>query len=307
MVEILLATYNGEKYLRKQLDSLLDQTYKDIRIIIRDDNSKDNTVTIVKEYIKKYPEKIFLVSDDIKCGGAAKNFFQLLKYATEDYVMFCDQDDYWKPNKVEITLNAMQKSEKKYGKCIPIIVYTNYQVVDGELEPLEIDYRKLAVYRDDFTFRKLLVQSYVTGCLMMLNKEVYSNVGIYDEDIPMHDWWCALYAGCFGKIVHVPETTMQYRQHGDNVVGAVDVTSFAYTWKRLFKTDTKSTVESYYKQADVFRRRFMPCMEGMENKEILENFLDIPNHCKLVRMYKLVKGRYFKSDWKRILGQLFFA
>ena len=94
-VDILLAAYNGGKYIAEQIDSILAQTYQDFRLIIRDDASTDNTVMIIDEYAAKYPDKIWVVHDDAVCKSATKNFFQLLTYAEADYVMFSDQDDYW--------------------------------------------------------------------------------------------------------------------------------------------------------------------------------------------------------------------
>lgn len=99
MIDILMATYNGEKYLRPQLDSILRQSNTDWRLIIRDDCSTDNTVQIIREYQQQYPDKFILVQADAPSGSAQNNFFQLIKYwqqhGTADYVMFADQDDVW--------------------------------------------------------------------------------------------------------------------------------------------------------------------------------------------------------------------
>ncbi|MBS5112853.1 MAG: glycosyltransferase [Coprobacillus cateniformis] len=109
MVDILLATYNGEKYIREQIDSILNQTYQDFRILIRDDGSKDETVSIIENYTKKYQGKIVLIQDNIECGSSVSNFMELSKHATADYIMYCDQDDYWFTNKIDSSLNAIRK------------------------------------------------------------------------------------------------------------------------------------------------------------------------------------------------------
>ena len=151
MVEILLATYNGKKYLKQQLDSLLNQTFEDFKIIIRDDSSKDKTMDIIMEYKEKYPEKIKVIEDDVKCGSSVSNFMQLIKHATAPYIMFCDQDDYWLPNKIEISLKKMRQEENDKNK--PILIYTDYKVVDSNLNSINIDKKKGQIYKEknDFT------------------------------------------------------------------------------------------------------------------------------------------------------------
>lgn len=135
MVQILMATYNGEKFISKQINSLLNQTYTDIQVLIGDDDSKDGTVRIIEKYVESNPDKVVLIRDEAKCGSATSNFMQLTKYATSDYVM-CVIGTILASNKVEITLKAMEKAEKENGSDIPIMVFAKYKAVDGELNDL---------------------------------------------------------------------------------------------------------------------------------------------------------------------------
>ena len=114
-IYILLATYNGEKYLKEQLDSLFEQTNQHWTLWIHDDNSKDNTISIIKEYQSKYPNKIKFLDDNISTGGAKENFTYLLENIDDDYehIMFCDQDDVWLEDKIDITLKKMLEIEKE--------------------------------------------------------------------------------------------------------------------------------------------------------------------------------------------------
>ncbi|MGB9620934.1 MAG: glycosyltransferase [Brevinematia bacterium] len=139
-VEILVATFNGEKYIKELLESLLWQTYKNIKITIHDDGSKDKTLGILMEYNQKYPDIINLINDNIVTGSALRNFELLLAKSSEDYVIFADQDDVWLLNKVEITLSKMLELEKKCGKNIPLLVYTNTKVVDEKINVLSEDF-----------------------------------------------------------------------------------------------------------------------------------------------------------------------
>jgi glycosyltransferase involved in cell wall biosynthesis len=119
MVDILMATYNGEKYIRQQLDSILSQTYEQWLLYIRDDGSTDNTVEIINNYIKKYPDKIILINDEKKGLGAKLNFGETMKFSKNDYTMFVDQDDVWMNYKISKSLDIMEKQEKNMvKKCL---------------------------------------------------------------------------------------------------------------------------------------------------------------------------------------------
>ena len=132
-VAILLATYNGERYLQDQLDSLINQSFKDWVCYVHDDGSKDNTMSILRSYSKKYPKR-FKILDYPGGQGAAGNFLSLIKFAAnnckENYFLFSDQDDIWLPNKIELEVNKM---EEVYDDKTPILVYCDQKVVDQNL------------------------------------------------------------------------------------------------------------------------------------------------------------------------------
>ena len=307
MIDILLATYNGEEYISQQLDSLLNQTYKDIRILIHDDCSKDNTVTIVKEYSKKYSDKIILIQDQIHCGSAQKNFMHLAKFSTAEYVMFCDQDDFWLPEKVEKTFNEMKRVEAQSKKDIPILVFCDYKAVDSNLQNLNFNesHNQIAEYK--LSFSNLLVQNYVTGCTMMINKVLCEMMGDYDSRILMHDWWLALLASSCGQISHLSEPLILYRQHGDNTVGAVDVKSMKYRWNKFTDKRTKNMQYLYLNQAKLMSERYKEIMP-QESCSILLSFIhlyELPY--KIQRIYRLIRGNYLKSDFVRVIAQLIYV
>lgn len=306
MVDVLLATYNGEKYIREQLDSILSQTYQDFKILIRDDGSSDSTLSIIEEYKKQYPNKIYLKQDDVKCGSSAKNFFQLTRYATSNYVMYADQDDFWLPNKIEITLNKMLEIEKENGENTPTLVFTTYKAVGETLQDLEVNESKTQIAAYNLELNRLLVQNYVTGCLMMVNRALYCNMGEFDERILMHDWWAALYASANGVICHVPNIVMLYRQHGNNCVGVVEIKSMKYRIRKILDKDTKNAQYYYRNQAECFYERYKEQLDDTICNT-LEEFLSIyETKSKVKRIKKLLKGKFLKSDSVRILGQLWY-
>ena len=306
MVEILLATYNGEKYLKQQLDSLLSQTFSEYRILIRDDGSTDATISILEEYKKIYSDKIILVNDSEKCGSATSNFMQLAKVATADYIMYCDQVDVWFPEKIERTMNKMRELEKRYGKEMPILVFATYQSVNSELKVIGDSERGSQIEKKNTDLNTLIVQNCVTGCLMMVNRALNEKMGDYHKDILMHDWWAALIASSMGIICHIPDILMFYRQHDNNVVGSVNVKSFKYRINKICDKNTKKMVYRYRDQMQLFYSRYNRYLNA-EKEQIVSNFISIYSQkSKFVRIKKLISGKYLKSDFIRILGQIWY-
>ncbi|MDO4623501.1 MAG: glycosyltransferase family 2 protein [Eubacteriales bacterium] len=306
MVDILLASYNGERFIREQLDSLLNQTEKGIRIIVRDDGSTDGTGNILEEYRLRHADKIELVGDRSASGSPARNFMELLKYSKSEYIMFCDQDDVWDPEKVHKMLVRMQAEEKRCRDgAEPILVFSDYEVVDANLKPLPIREDSLQVAKYYHTFNRLLVQNYVTGCTMMINRTAALLAGEYDSRMLMHDWWIALYVSAMGTVVHMPEKLMKYRQHGRNDVGATDVRSMKYRLKKLADRKVSRSKDTYYAQAELLKERYTDALPERIQRT-LDEFLKIRTLAKPARMKALVAGGYLKSDLVRTMGQLFY-
>ena len=306
MVDIVMATYNGALYIREQLDSILNQTYKDFRVYIRDDGSKDDTVNIIKDYQTRYPEKIFLIADSVKCGSSRSNFIQAMKSTTAEYVMFSDQDDYWLPEKIQHTLDKMTEMENRIGAEKPILVFGSYKPADENLNEKKDNpkNRQEAAYKLEFS--NLLVQNYVQGCLMMVNRTLANCMGGYDDAILMHDWWAALIAAGGGAIEHIDEIMMLYRQHGDNVVGCVNVKSLKYRLNKMFDPKTRNSYKAILKQAMLLQHRCSDIMTD-DNRKLLEEYIGLYRKGKIGRVLGLIRGDYLKSDFVRILGQIWYA
>ena len=216
-VDILLAAYNGGKFIAKQIDSILAQTFQDFRLLIRDDGSSDNTPAIIEDYARKFPDKIQVVHDDAVCRNVARNFFQLLKYAEAEYVMFSDQDDYWLPYKIQITLDYVKQAERE-NPGSPVMAFTGLKVVDEYLKSMDM-FDSLEMPSYCYDFGQLLLINCVLGCTELMNHALYEKLGNYEDDAYYHDAYTALCASAFGVIVHVPMALMLYRQHSNNSIG----------------------------------------------------------------------------------------
>lgn len=221
-VDILLPTCNGEKFLSKQLDSLLFQTFSNWRLLIRDDLSSDETMSIIKKYKKQYPDRIYVVDNKSIKKGIVGSFECLLNMSASPYVAFCDQDDVWAADKLFVQMNEIKSLENKYGGSMPVLVHTDLTVVDNQLKLINASfwkYQHLNPYKMS-TLRRLLVQNCVTGCTVMINRPLVKLMLPFPENVIMHDWWIALVAVSEGVVSFVNRPTVQYRQHDSNDTGA---------------------------------------------------------------------------------------
>lgn len=231
-IYILLATYNGEKYLKEQINSLFSQTYQNWVLWIHDDNSVDKTVTIIKEYQQKYSNKIIFIDDNISTGGAKENFTYLLNNIDEkyDYVMFCDQDDVWLNNKIAITLQNMIELENQYPNK-PILVHSDLQIVDNQLNTLHKSFINHEGYNINWSkdLKISLVQNIVAGCTAMINKKT-KNISLpIMKQATMHDGWILLKVLRNNGIVKcINQSTIKYRQHSNNHTGAEKVSMLKF-------------------------------------------------------------------------------
>lgn len=302
MVTVLLAVYNGEKYLKAQIDSLLNQTVKDIKIIIRDDGSTDNSPFIINEYCKKYSQIVSKLSG--KATGSAKcNFAELLYNCDDDYIMFCDQDDVWLSQKIEKTIAAMKSAEGE-NRETPVLVHSDLKVVDQDLNVISNSFFEFQrLNQDSITLPKLLVQNYVTGCTVMINRALKQKCGKIPNECVMHDWWLALTAQLFGKIVCISEPLMLYRQHSGNQVGAKASYGIALIKRKLATLNkVRENYNATYSQAQAILEKYADKI-GNQERKLLEIYISIPHKNKFKRIHLVRKYGFKKGTRLRVIGQ----
>ena len=304
-IAILLAAYNGEKYIEEQLDSLLAQSNHEWELYIHDDGSDDRTVQLIAKYIDSYPEKIHLI-EGASCGSAKENFFNLLNNVNADYYMFCDQDDVWLENKIDRTFQDMTEMEKAVSQDLPILVYTDLKVTDQNLNVVSESmnsYQKLKP--DENTFKNLLVQGKVSGSTVMINRACAEMVlKTHDtSSIIMHDWWCSLVAAKYGVIKYIDEALILYRQHDRNVVGAKNVNSFKYIAARIknFK-DIRNNIRLTRNQAGAFTKAY-----HSDELSIEYQYSHIQYMNKIQRIFFYYKNNMWKSGLVRNIGLILFG
>lgn len=215
-IDILLATYNGEKYLAEQIESILKQTHTNFRLIISDDCSKDDTKEIIREYAQKDNRiKYYFQERNL---GYVKNFEFLLSTVQSEIYALSDQDDVWAPEKIEKYLEKMKVEEAD-------LIFGDLEIVDENLKTVNKsfnDYMNLTRKIEKCSgYEMLYLYNCVTGCTILSKKE------LLDKTLPIpntskhicHDYWIALMASIYGKIAYVKEPYIKYRQHEENQVG----------------------------------------------------------------------------------------
>ena len=302
-VTVLLAVYNGEKYLKEQIESILNQTLKDIKIVIHDDGSTDSSAQIIEFYRLKYPNIISCLNGG-STGSAKKNFAYLLESCDDDYIMFCDQDDVWLHEKAEKTLCAMQTAEN--GGKTPVLVHSDLKVVDSNLNVISNSFFEFQrLYQDNITTARLLVQNYVTGCTVMINRALKQKCAAIPDDCIMHDWWLALTAQLFGKIVCINEPTMLYRQHSDNQVGAKASYGIALIKRKLLTlSEVKKNYNATYTQASALLRCYREYL-SQNDLNLLETYCKMQNMTKIQKIKTMKKYGFKKGTRLRVIGQYF--
>ena len=231
-LSVAMCTYNGESYLREQLESILNQTVPVDEIILCDDGSTDNTVKIARSVLEA-GTVTFRIIENERSLGVAENFLCALKHTSGDYVFTCDQDDIWVKNKVEIFVKEIKQSNR-------LLYFSDGLLVDGQGRSLHMNlwevYRVPYLESSEHLYMKNLVRNgIVTGAAMCVSRELIDSV----DEIPtpfLHDEWLSVVATGKDSIRAIPHVTFHYRQHGKNVVGAE---------KQGFKTQAKRWIGNF--------------------------------------------------------------
>ena len=234
-VTILMATYNGEKYISQQIESIINQTFTNWKLLIRDDGSTDNTKKKLYEYEER-DSRIMVMKDKLGNLGQCLNFNELMKNSESySYVMFSDQDDVWLTTKVEESITEIKRIESIHGTETSIAVYTNYNIVDDKLDYINIAYSKIDLKKYDPIANRLLIQNWLMGCTMIINNKLLK----YSLEIPIesdnHDNWIALIASMTGCVRYLDKITMLHRVHSNNVTTNCETTNIKNRIKRVKK------------------------------------------------------------------------
>jgi glycosyltransferase involved in cell wall biosynthesis len=308
-VDILLSTFNGERFIERQIESVLQQMDSACRLLIRDDGSTDATMAVVRPFVAQQPRRVVLLDDRSPGLGSCSSFGRLLEQADADYVLFCDQDDVWLPGRIAKTIGRIKEIEREHGTDTPVLAHTDLVVADEDLRAIAPSfwlYSNLRPERGN-TLNRLLVQNVVTGCATTINRALARLAApIPRATVPMHDWWLALVASAFGRIVAIPEATVLYRQHASNCLGAT-----RYNWRYVMRRGAEiACAGGMTQRLDVSTeqaRTFLECFIGRldpKSRAMLQDFLALKNVSYFRRRRLLLQHQFLGSGRLRNLAWL---
>lgn len=249
-IAILLAAYNAENYLAEQIESLLSQTNQDWTLYIRNDGSKDNTGSVISEYCTRY-DNIIEIDKGGDNLGCRNNFFRLLEVVDSEYYMFCDADDVWFDNKIELSLERML-ALKESNPEKPLLVHTDSAIYDENLNLVaESFWKTVNINPDNFlTFNQICICCCIGGSTMLFNKNVKKLLFPLADNNLIFDYWIAINVVKHGVVSTIHTPTKKYRQHGSNVCGVTvgDANSLSNKLR-----NAKTLFKSYKMESDMLR------------------------------------------------------
>lgn len=299
-ITVVMATYNGERYIREQLDSIIKQTQKPQRIIVVDDCSNDKTVSIIHDVLKN-SEVSYEVIEHKKNQGVAQSFMDGIALADTEYIFLADQDDYWFPVKIKNMMEVICE-EDDFSMVVCNAYITDDKLVETgktmfeyiEL-PLEFDKDKCVLSSDE-ALELLLKRNYATGMCMLIRKSRLMDVFPF-PDVMVYDSWLAWKLALSGTVVFIQTPYVLYRQHSENVVGAKKSRVMVGQYYQHRKSNKEKFVKKYNYLCETARKD----KRGVEQTErALEFYIWRYKLCENSKIYDLFKllERVVRGDYK---------
>lgn len=280
-IMVLLSTYNGEKYISEQIESVLCQQGVDVHIVARDDGSQDETINILKR-ISTLDNITVIEGQNI---GVVGSFFTLMHEAVchnIDYFAFCDQDDVWKNDKLKVATDILSGHGNE-----PALYMSSFQMVDENLHSIQTN-----MSRPNISVEGAIASNCATGCTMVFNKKLLekSLISNYDDAL-MHDYWMYMVCLLTGGYIYYDETPhIYYRQHGNNVIGGTGDNFLTKWWTRMNKM---------FLPGDNFKSKFACKLLEQYGNEISED--------KKVFLQNIANIKTLKSKWNLLRNKKFLT
>lgn len=290
-IDILMATYNGESFIRQQISSIQNQTFKDWVLYIHDDGSTDSTLSIIRDMASS-DKRIVLIEDSISFHAPAPNFMHLLKLAQAEYVIFSDQDDIWLENKLEVMYSEIQR----YDSDIPTAVYGNGYIYNCDTN--EISGHSILVPPSGLG-TVFFMNGGIQGCAIMMNRKLYQLCQKYSGFLAMHDHVVTLAAFTFGRMIYINRQLMLYRRHSQTVT---DVTfrHFGDKFIAFVKTHKPVIDKNHFRAIREFYDFYVSQM-GEKEKEMYSQFLKMEKMNRLALLCTILKMPFNLYNSKLIL------
>lgn len=296
-VDILLATYNGERYVKAQIMSIIGQQYENWRLIVHDDGSTDSTLKIIHECML-IDERILLIDDGVVCHDPARNFLHLLNYSDSEYVMFCDQDDIWFDNKI----SSMLEQINDCNNSTPILVFCQAYVWFPDESKSIVG---KTIHTCPVNLRKFIFSNAgCIGCSSLFNARMRELLKLWKAKCSMHDYILQLIAVAIGRVIYLDKPLMLYRQHKTSVTPNFAVNR--YSIDRIFNRKNPVLRKDVYEDVQYFSKIYFEYLSG-EDRDILGIFQRLPYCNKVMQILYVIKNGFVirNSSFALILKILF--
>lgn len=296
-VDILLATYNGGKYLDEQLESIFEQDFHNYRILIRDDGSTDSTLDVLSKWKGLNPQKIEIIQDQLGNLGPTGNFNQLMEASTAPYICFCDQDDKWLPKKLSSQVCFIKSLEEKHLHT-GIMIFSDLIMCDENMNVIcpsliekdRLDTKALGAHQ-------LLMQNVPYGCTTMINRKLLAIVSPIDDRALLHDHWMAIISSLMGGLFYQDEVLIYHRIHENNASRAES------EHKKESINDLKSIISNdnfhnylnkQVHQAQAILEKYQTHLTEQQIN-MMKDFIRLSSTNGFERKWIIIKNKFFKN------------
>jgi glycosyltransferase involved in cell wall biosynthesis len=300
LVQVLLSTWNGEAWLPELLDSLQQQTFTDWELLVRDDGSQDKTVKLLLEWQQQYPQKLVHLQLDGRHLGSTASFSALVEASSAPYLMFCDQDDVWLPEKIAMQAGAIERICHAHGDK-PVLVHSDLTLVNENntlMTPSFWQWRAFDVYQPK---RDYLLTNTVTGCATIFNRAAADKAFPVPPGVLHHDRWLGLVCVWFGIVYPLQQRLLFYRQHDHNAVGAGQM-----AYQHVDACSIPLRLKNWSGQAGIFLQQFGDELSA-EDYCLIEALAELQHLSGWERRRHILQHRLFKRGVMANLALLWFA
>lgn len=305
-----MATYEAESWCDVQIATIVAQEHKNWRLLIRDDASTDSTPSILRSWRDRHPDKILILNEDKPCNlGVTGNFSALMAASTAPYLMFSSWDDVWYRDKITKALSGIKRVEQRRGGACPILVHTDWRIVDDNLRQVSNSARRKygLVPERATSIGSLFLENQAWGCTVIANRALLQKAGAVPPEATCEDRWLALTALAFGEMGWIPDVTVDWRRHGKNdsaepstVVSAIlSILRSPAEYRRGFQSKvlySQGIIEAFY-------ARFRGSLSS-KDRAAIEAFLGLRSMNFWERRRAILKHRILYSSTLRNLGLL---
>lgn len=303
-VDVLMATWNGSRFLEQQLRSLFGQTFQDFRLIVRDDDSTDSTPQILEQFRSRYSDRVIVRKNSTR-HGPCQTFSLLAEEAEAPYFAFCDQDDVWRADKLQLEVGTTKSIEAEHGAQTPVLVFSDTELIDQDNRLLAPSVWKMKhINPQRASLGAMLVQNLVSGCTILGNRRLLLHAVPIPEEAFMHDFWFGLVAAAFGVLRALDEPTVGYRQHDSNTIGVGSGIQIANAFKRLFGDPAFAQgIAKSRQQATKFAERYASQL-SRQQKQVLQAWSTSKHLPMGVRQWTLYRNGLRRTRFLNNVGFL---